>query len=74
MKKDVVRFVERCLACQQVKAEHQTPAKMLQLLENLEWKWDQVMMDFVSGLLKTPQNHDCVWVIVDCLAKAAHFV
>ena len=53
MKKDVGRFVERCLTCIQVKAEHQTAAEMLQSLEIPEWKWDQVTMDFVSGPPKT---------------------
>ena len=31
-------------------------------------------MDFVSGLPKTLQNHDSIWVIVDRLTKAAHFI
>ena len=31
MKKDVVRFVEKCLTCQQVKAEHQRPAERYNL-------------------------------------------
>ena len=38
MKKDVVRFVEKCLTCQQVKAEHRRPAGTLQPLEIPEWK------------------------------------
>ena len=74
MKRDVVQFVEKCLTCQQVKAEHQRPAGTLQPLGIPEWKWDQVTMDFVSGLPKTRQNHDSAWVIVDRLTKAAHFV
>ena len=32
MKKDVAEFVSRCLICQQVKAEHQRPARLLQSL------------------------------------------
>ena len=32
MKKDIVEFVEQCLICQQVKAEHQRPAGKLQPL------------------------------------------
>lgn len=32
MKKDVVRFVFRCLICQQVKADRQRPAGLLQPL------------------------------------------
>ena len=32
MKKDVAEFVFRCLICQQVKGEHQRPARLLQSL------------------------------------------
>ena len=74
MKKDVVRFVEKCLTCQQVKAEHQRPAGTLQPLEIPEWKWEQITMDFVSGLPRSPTNHDSIWVIVDRLTKTAHFI
>ena len=34
MKNDVVEFVSRCLICQQVKAEHQRSAGLLQSLPN----------------------------------------
>ena len=36
MKKHVEEFVRRCLTCQQVKAEHQSPAELLQPLEVAE--------------------------------------
>ena len=74
MKRDVIGYVERCLTCQQVKAEHQRPAGLLQPLEIPEWKWYQITMDFVTGLPKTPKNHDSVWVVVDRLTKSAHFI
>ena len=74
MKKDVAAFVQRCLTCQQIKAEHQKPAGMLQPLEVPQWKWEQITMDFVSGLPKTTAGHDSVWVIVDRLTKSAHFL
>ena len=38
MKKDVAEFVSPCLTCQQVKAEHQKPAGLLQQIEIPEWK------------------------------------
>ena len=38
MKRHVGDFVRRCLTCQQVKAEHQKPAGLLQPLEVAEWK------------------------------------
>ena len=74
IKHDVIAFIEKCLTCQQVKAEHQRPAGLLQPLEIPEWKWDQVTMDFVSGLPRTQKGHDSVWVIVDRLTKVAHFL
>ena len=33
MKKDVAEFVSRCLVCQQVKVEHQSPGGLLVLLK-----------------------------------------
>ena len=74
MKRHIGNFVRRCLTCQQVNAEHQKPAGLLQLLEVAEWKWEHVTMDFVTHLPRTPQRHDAVWVIVDQLAKSAHFL
>ena len=74
MKRDVIGYVERCLTCQQVKAEHQRPAGLLQPLEIPEWKWDQVTMDFVSGLPRTNKGHNSIWVVVDRLTKSAHFI
>ena len=38
MKRDVVSFIEKCLTCQQVKAEYQRSAGTLQPLEIPEWK------------------------------------
>ncbi|XP_060965623.1 uncharacterized protein LOC133034537 [Cannabis sativa] len=61
MKKDVVEFVAKCLTCQQVKAEHQRPAGLLQPLKLPEWKWEEISMDFVTGLPKTTKQHDAIW-------------
>ena len=38
MKRDIAEFVSRCLTCQQVKAEHQKPAGLLQSLPIPQWK------------------------------------
>ncbi|KAI3681151.1 hypothetical protein L6452_35935 [Arctium lappa] len=38
MKLDVARYVERCVTCLQVKAEHQRPYRSLQSLEIPKWK------------------------------------
>ena len=74
MKRHVGDFVQRCLTCQQVKAEHQRPAGLLQPLEIAEWKWEHITMDFVTHLPRTSRKHDAIWVIVDRLTKSAHFL
>ncbi|CAH9138313.1 unnamed protein product [Cuscuta epithymum] len=74
MKRDIAEYVSRCLTCQQVKAEHQHPAGLLQPLTIPEWKWEHVTMDFVVGLPRTVNNYDAVWVVVDRLTKSAHFL
>src|SRR3954463_7631159 len=74
MKRAVARYVSRCRTCQQVKAEHQRPHGLLQPLEIPQWKWDHITMDFVSGLPRSPNGHDSIWVIVDRLTKCAHFL
>ena len=72
MKKDVVKYVARCLTCQQVKVEYQRPGGLLQPLNIPEWKWEEVTMDFVSRLPRLSEGYDSIWVIVDRMTKLAH--
>ncbi|GJT49188.1 putative nucleotidyltransferase, ribonuclease H [Tanacetum coccineum] len=37
-------------------------------------KWDEISMDFVTGLPTTQKRHDAIWVVVDRLTKSAHFL
>jgi hypothetical protein len=38
------------------------------------WKWEEIGMDFITGLPWSNRGHDSIWVIVDCLTKVAHFI
>ena len=62
------------LTRQQVKDEHQMPSSLLNPIPIPQWKWDNIAMDFVSGLPLTQKKHDSVWVIIDRLIKSAHFI
>ena len=62
------------MKCQQVKVEHQHPAGLLQPLPVLEWKWEVISMDFITGFPMTWRQHDSIMVVVDKLKKAAHFI
>jgi hypothetical protein len=74
MKRDVAEYVALCDTCQRVKAEHQRLAGLLQPLKILEWKWEEIRMDFIVGLPRTQAGYDSIWVIVDRLTKVAHFI
>ena len=39
-----------------------------------EWKWDVVMMDFITKLPKTKLKNDVIVVVVDNLTKETHFI
>jgi hypothetical protein len=60
MKRDVAEYVALCNTCQQVKAEHQQPTGLLQPLQVLEWKWEEIFMDFIVGLSRTQSGYDSI--------------
>jgi hypothetical protein len=74
LKRNVVAHVAMCDVCQRVKAEHQRPAGLLYPLKIPEWKWEEIGMDFITGLPRTQKGYDAIWVIVDRLTKVAHFI
>ncbi|GKC35778.1 putative reverse transcriptase domain-containing protein [Tanacetum coccineum] len=53
MKADIATYVSKCLTCAKVKAEHQRPSRLLVQPKILEWKWDNITMDFVTKLPKS---------------------
>nr|GEZ11447.1 retrovirus-related Pol polyprotein from transposon 17.6 [Tanacetum cinerariifolium] len=40
----------------------------------LQWKWDNITMDFVTKLPKMSNGYDTIWVIVNHLTKSAYFL
>nr|GEX60392.1 retrotransposon protein, putative, Ty3-gypsy subclass [Tanacetum cinerariifolium] len=62
MKADIATYVNKCLTCARVKAEHQRPSGLLVQPAILEWKWDNITMDFITKLPKSSQGFDTIWV------------
>jgi hypothetical protein len=50
------------------------PRGLLQPLSVLDWKWNDISMDFIVGLPLTARKFDSIWVIVDQLTKSAHII
>ncbi|GKC96585.1 putative reverse transcriptase domain-containing protein [Tanacetum coccineum] len=74
MKAEIATYVSKCLTCAKVKVECQKPSGLLVQPVIPVWKWENITMDFVTKLPKTPSGQDTIWVIVDRLTKSAHFL
>jgi hypothetical protein len=65
MKCEAARYVLECDICRKVKADYMKPGGLLQSLSILDWKWDDISMDFIVGLSVTTRKFDSICVIVD---------
>jgi hypothetical protein len=74
MKREIARYVLECDTYRRIKVDHLRPAGNLQTLSILEWKWENICMDFIVGLPRTSCGYNSIWVIVDHLTKSAHFI
>ena len=74
MKKDMAKYISRCMKCQQVKVEHQHRAGLLQPFPVTKWKWEVISMDFTTGFPMTLRQHDSIMVVVENLTKESHFI
>jgi hypothetical protein len=74
MKCETTCYVSECDTCWKVKADYMKPRGLFQPLSILDWKWDDISMDFIMGLPLTSRKFDSIWVIVHRLTKSAHFI
>lgn len=72
MRRDVKKFVDACYTCQTTKYSTQKPAGLLQPLPIPTQVWEDVSIDFVTGLPQS-RGYTAIMVVVDRLSKYAHF-
>ncbi|MCH80874.1 Ty3/gypsy retrotransposon protein, partial [Trifolium medium] len=73
MKKDIWDYVQKCVICQQAKTVHTSPAGLLQPLPIPSQVWEDIAMDFITGL-PLSYSYTTIMVVVDRLTKYAHFI
>ena len=73
MQEDIRNYVKNCTICQQAKSETTLPAGLLHPLPIPQQVWDDIAMDFITGL---PPSHgySTIMVVVDRLSKFGHFI
>lgn len=72
MRRDIEKFIAACLICQQTKYSTQPPAGLLQPLSVPSLVWEEVTMDFITGLPPS-RGLAVILVVVDWLTKFVHF-
>ena len=73
MKSKVQEFVRSCDVCQRQKYLACSPGGFLQPLPISERIWEDISMDFITGLPKS-KGYEAIFVVVDRLSKYCHFI
>jgi hypothetical protein len=43
-------------------------------IEDTQWKWEEISIDFIDGLPTTQSGYDSILVIIDHFLKVTHFI
>ncbi|KAK1595952.1 hypothetical protein QYE76_059199 [Lolium multiflorum] len=68
MRRDVDRYVKRCITCNKSKSKLK-PHGLYTPLPAPTTPWEDISMDFVLGLPRTKRGHDSIFVVVDRFSK-----
>ena len=71
MKRDILAYVTRFLSWQCIKAKRIRYPGKLHPHDIPQMKWENISMDFVTGL-PTSKGYDSIFVVFDMLTKVAH--
>jgi transposase InsO family protein len=73
MRADVDRYTRNCHTCQRSKPNRHAPFGVLRPLPIPERPWQDISMDFITGL-PWSDGCDAIWVVVDRLTKERHLI
>lgn len=71
MRKDIKEFIDECIVCQQTKYSTSKPSGLLQSLPIAYNIWEDISLDFVTGLSNSG-GFTVMFVVVDRFSKYVH--
>ena len=71
--RDVCKYIQGCHQCAISKHARQRPFGLLQPLPAPDYCWQEITMDFVTGLPVTLEGYDTIVTFVDRFSKMVHF-
>jgi hypothetical protein len=60
MKRETALYVSECDTCKKVKADYMKPGGLLKPLSIPNWKWNDISIDFIVGLLLFAHKFDLI--------------
>nr|GEY72329.1 hypothetical protein [Tanacetum cinerariifolium] len=70
IKAKIATYASKCLTCAKVKIEYQKSSDLLVQTEILQWKWENITMDFVTKLPKMAAGQDMIWAWYGCKCRS----
>lgn len=74
MDEDIEVFVKACIKCAKNKTSRQKSGGLLQPLEIPAVPWEEIRIDLIVGLRKTPEDYEVIVTVVCRLTNVAHFI
>ena len=74
MVEEVTDYCKTCVICQRIKVSRQRPAVSLHQSEPPVRRWQEVSIDWVTGLKATERGVDAIMTVTDKLSKMVHLI
>ena len=74
MARDVAERCKVCKVCQRTKVSRQKPALQLHHAEVPVRRWQEINVDFITGLALTERGYDAIMTVTDRFSKMVHFI